>query len=261
MNSLPYHSKLYFSEEKRSLNPELDCFLKSSELKEFLESLGTQVILTLWGDGTMLAAIHHFKEENIPFLWINFGTKGFLMNAQDALKSREFIPVNCPLLRIEIQTSEKQQVFYALNEVNIDSSGGRVLELDINISQKSSISLAGDGILIATPMGSTAYNRSLGWPIIPHSIPAFVLTPKAPWKPQRQSPIILSQEEVIHLKNSWRSNAFNIYADGIELLKEYTGKVDVNIQKAQRVITLLIAKEQQEDWDLRALREQWFHKL
>lgn len=84
------------------------------------------------------------------------------MNAQDALKSREFIPVNCPLLRIEIQTSEKQQVFYALNEVNIDSSGGRVLELDINISQKSSISLAGDGILIATPMGSTAYNRSLG---------------------------------------------------------------------------------------------------
>ena len=84
-----------------------------------------------------------------------------------------------------------------MNEIDIRSGNGKMISLDVSLSHKHAMSIEGDGIIISTPAGSTGYNSSLGGPIIPHTLNAFVITPKAPWKPRRQTPILINDAETI----------------------------------------------------------------
>ena len=201
-------------------NQNLNDFLNSDLLKELINNFKEKIIVVLGWDGTMLRAIKENFDKNMPFLWINFWHKWFLLNSKDSINpNTDFVERKYPLLEIELKTNWKTKKSVAINEIDIRSGNWKMISLDISLTKKQSINIEWDGILISTPAWSTGYNSSLGWPIIPHTLNAFVLTPKAPWKPKLQAPILMKDDEIIEIKNVWRQNMTEIYFDSVEFFK------------------------------------------
>ena len=194
----------------------------------------------------------------MPFLGVNFGNKWFLLNDESVLEDTDFLTRTYPLLECQLTTKNKVQTFIAMNEIDVRAAGGRMVTLDIWLADKKAIHISGDGALISTPAGSTAYNSSLGWPIIPHSIPAFVITPKAAWEPRRQAPILIDENEILTIKNIGRKNPIEIYADTEKVLKDTNSDIQATIRKAHKRIRVIIGKRQQEKWRNKVLQEQGF---
>nr|MDD3720291.1 NAD(+)/NADH kinase [Candidatus Gracilibacteria bacterium] len=241
-------------------NPELKDFLNSQELKNIIDSFAYEIIVVLGGDGTMLRAIRENYERNLPFLGINFGHKGFLLNSKESIHSG-FSPIErkYPLLEVEVGTNGEKRNDIAMNEIDIRAAGGRSIGLEISLSRRQKINISGDGIIISTPAGSTGYNRSLNGPIIPHTINAFSITPKAPWAPRGQGPILIQDNEVIGIKNTGRLNPVNIYCDGREFLKvDENNQLDITIKKSLKSVKLIISGDYLDTWDNKVLQEQGF---
>ncbi|MDR2541562.1 MAG: hypothetical protein LBD11_07595 [Candidatus Peribacteria bacterium] len=164
-----------------------------------------------------------------------------------------------PLLEIEAQNNGITKTDIAVNEVNIAARTGKMLALDVSLSDKQTINIKGDGILISTPAGSTAYNSSLGGPIIPHTIPAFVITPKAPWDPKGQRPILVEDSKIIKINSTGRIPNTEIYCDGEELLStDNDQETNIIVKKSQNPITVLIAEDYLEERDGKVFGELGF---
>lgn len=151
------------------------------------------VIVVLGGDGYMLDALHRLKDRNIPFYGVNCGTVGFLMNAAplediESLQSRIENAGVTKLhpLKIEVtHLDDKKEILHAINEMTLHRQTHQVCKLSIAINDKVRLkSLAGDGLIVSTAAGSTAYNFSARGPIIPLGIPLLALTPLNPFRPR-----------------------------------------------------------------------------
>ncbi len=149
------------------------------------------VIVPLGGDGLMLQTLHKFMHSSKPIYGMHRGTVGFLMNdfAIDDLRERLAAAKNTiihPLLMrardIEGGTHEHR----AINEVSLFRQSAQAAHLSILIDgQERLTELIADGLLVATPAGSTAYNLSVQGPIIPINAPLLALTPISPFRPRR----------------------------------------------------------------------------
>ena len=244
---------VFYSKYKYDENPELRDFLKSEDLRNLIISIKENIIVVLWWDGTMLDAIRQYHMKEIPFLWINFWTKGFLLNNKDITKKENtFTKREYPLLHCQINGDEKQ---IAVNEIDIRASWGKMVDLDVTLSWQK-INIKSDAIIISTPVWSTGYNSSLGGPIIPHTIKAFVITSKAPWSPRNQQPIIVNDTEEIIIENVWRKSPISIYSDGKIITDSLEEKLRIHIWKNKKTIDLLIADL--DSWDAKVLQEQGF---
>lgn len=240
-------------------NQNLNNFLNSDLLKEIMSSFKEKIIIVLGWDGTMLRAIKENYEKNLPFLWINFGHKWFLLNSKDLINpNMGFVEREYPLLEIELETNWKIKKAIAVNEIDIRSWDWKMISLDISLSKKQAINIEWDWIIVSTPAWSTWYNSSLGWPIIPHTLNAFVITPKAPWKPKWQSPVLINDDEIIEIKNVGRQNITEIYCDWKEFFK--VNEFGLKIQKYKNQIRLIIAKSYIDIWDNKVFWEQGFEK-
>lgn len=235
-------------------------YMNSEYFCEILLTLKQETIIVLWWDGTMLRAVRAHYEKNMAFLWINFWHKWFLLNSKDFIKPNlSFESRKYPLLEIEINYENTKIKDIALNEADIRAWNGKMVSLDIYLSDKQLLNIEWDGIIISTPAWSTGYNSSLRWPIIPHTLNAFVITPKSPWKPKWQTPILINDSENILVKNVWRRHNLEIYCDGREVLKTIdANNTDINIKKSYSFINLLIAKDYINLWDHKVMQEQWF---
>lgn len=256
---LPNGSIIYYESFKYEENADLRDFVDSSKGIEFLEHIWQPVILVLGWDGSMLSAIHKHYKKKIPFLGINFWKTGFLMNEKKVLNENRFVNRIFPLISAELYIWDKiKKQFIALNEIDIRSARGRVLQLDIKISDSATLSLLWDGTIISTPAGSTAYNRSLWGPIIPHGIPVFVITPKAPIEPRWQPSVILADDTVLEIHNTGRKNMFHIYGDGKEILSESDENIKLVLKKSDIYAEFLIWKNYESAWSHKVMKEQWF---
>ena len=168
--------------------------------------------LSIGGDGTFLKMVNetNFKED-LYYVGINTGNLGFLQELttddyekfiQD-LANDILIEDTKSLEEIIVTTKYKTISYFALNEVVIRNKNLKALETDIKIDNVLLEEFVGDGILISTNVGSTAYNMSLGGSIIDKEIQALSLTPIAPLKNARyhnlDNSIILSSKRVIEL--------------------------------------------------------------
>src|SRR5664280_2765329 len=107
----------------------------------------------------MLRTVQSCYLEGLPFLGINFGSKGFLMNNHAYIGDYDtFDSIVHPLLDVKIQTQNANYEHVAFNEAQIKTSGGHLIDLNLIIGERSRIRLRGDGLLIVTPAGSTGYN-------------------------------------------------------------------------------------------------------
>jgi NAD+ kinase len=149
------------------------------------------VIVALGGDGLMLRTLHDFMLSGKPIYGMHRGTVGFLMNeySEDGLKERIEAAAKTiihPLLMRAVDTDGGSHEHYAINEVSLFRQTYQATRLRILVDGKERLAeLTADGVLIATPAGSTAYNLSVQGPIIPIGAPLLALTPISPFRPRR----------------------------------------------------------------------------
>ena len=153
-----------------------------------------EVAVVIGGDGTMLHTLHQMLDAGrvIPAYGLNLGTVGFLMNhpkSSRALAERvgraKPLAVN-PLVMTAITGSGASHTFAAINEVSLLRETRQTARLEISVNNKVRIAeLFCDGILVATPAGSTAYNLSANGPILPLGSNMLALTPISPFRPRR----------------------------------------------------------------------------
>jgi len=149
------------------------------------------VIVALGGDGLMLQTLHKFMNSGKPIYGMHRGTVGFLMNefAEENLAERlaqAHITIIHPLVMRAQDAQGRTHEYRAINEVSLFRQSAQASHLRILIDgQERLAELISDGVLVATPAGSTAYNLSAQGPIIPINAPLLALTPISPFRPRR----------------------------------------------------------------------------
>ncbi|MBU1176381.1 MAG: NAD kinase [Alphaproteobacteria bacterium] len=201
------------------------------------------VIVALGGDGLMLETLHKVMPRGIPVYGMNFGTIGFLMNAFDARDvvdkleaARETMIF--PLLMRVTDVAGKQVSAYAFNEVSLFRTTYQAAKVRVSVDGELRLSeLICDGVLVATPAGSTAYNLSAHGPILPINSPLLVMTPISPFRPRRWRGAVLSNRaRVIFTCLETRKRPVSAVADNIE----YVDAQEVEIvEDRTRGVTLL----------------------
>ena len=156
--------------------------------------------VVLGGDGFMLQTLHAMldTERRIPVYGVNLGTVGFLMNKNRAPEklldrvARAKPVVIAPLITDVVTQSGEQQRFCAINEVSLLRETRQTAKIQVTVNGKVRIKeLVCDGVLVATPAGSTAYNLSADGPILPLDSQMLALTPTSAFRPRRWRGAIL----------------------------------------------------------------------
>lgn len=178
----------------------------SAEFK-FVPPDQSDVILALGGDGLMLQALHNHMHLNKPIYGMHCGTIGFLMNEYSKEKLAERILsadsfVLHPIVMKAMTTEGNVEQALAFNEVALIR--GSAQSANIRVSVDGVVRLEkymGDGLIVSTAAGSTAYNLSAHGPIIPLGSNLLALTPVSPFRPRRWKGALLPHTTVITLEN------------------------------------------------------------
>lgn len=216
---------------------------------------GTQCILVIGGDGTILAAARMLVGSNIPLLGINLGTLGFLADVNladlsktlDLLLQDQYQVENRIMLTAEVyKQGEKAATYIALNDFNINRFGAsRVIGLKVGINGSVIDRYRADGVIVCTPTGSTGYNLSAGGPIINPTCKNFVITPICPHSLTARS-IVLAKEDIVtveveQIRSNIKEEAIISFV-GREGLSLFPGD-QVKIYKSQEVTPFIKATE------------------
>jgi len=147
-------------------------------------------IIVLGGDGTLLSMARLVEGRTIPIIGVNLGGLGFLTEVTldaiyttlDKLFKGEFVPDPRLILKANVyRQGERVAQSYCLNDTVVSKgTQARMIKLEIFINGQFVTSLRGDGLIIATPTGSTAYSLSAGGPILNPAVEALILTPICP---------------------------------------------------------------------------------
>jgi len=164
------------------------------------------VIVALGGDGLMLQTLHNFMDTGKPIYGMHRGTVGFLMNEYSEVNLRERLATASesiihPLMMRAIDAKGAMHEARAINEVALFRQTSQAARLRVLIDGKERLSeLMADGIMVATPAGSTAYNLSVQGPIIPIGAPLLALTPISPFRPRRWHGALLPDGAVVTIE-------------------------------------------------------------
>jgi NAD+ kinase len=241
----------------------------SSQAKDAVRKLTNQfgncdpnsadVIVALGGDGFMLQTQHEFMNTDIPVYGMNKGKVGFLMNEyhEDGLEERIVKAVSNrihPLKMTATDSDGKKHTARAINEVSLLRQSYQAASLQISIDGKIRLpALICDGVLIATPAGSTAYNLSAHGPILPINSPLLALTPVSPFRPRRwRGALIPNSSQVEILVNETDKRPVNAVADHTEI--KSVRKVDIHEDRKSTGVLLF---DREHSWDERILAEQF----
>ncbi len=163
------------------------------------------IIVALGGDGLMLQTLHRFMGTSKPIYGMNKGTVGFLMNdyREDDLPERLAAArrsVVHPLLMEAWDVHAKVHTARAVNDVYMLRQSHQAAKLSISVDAHVRLpELVADGILVATPAGSTAYNLSVNGPILPLNAPLLALTPISAFRPRRWRGALLPDHAKIQI--------------------------------------------------------------
>jgi NAD+ kinase len=216
---------------------------------DFAPAEEAQTIVALGGDGFMLQTLHGMLEGGrpTPVFGMNRGTVGFLMNdwridcLPERLAGAKAIRV-APLEMKATTVAGETRVHAAINEVSLLRETRQTAKLEISVNGRVALpELACDGVLVATPAGSTAYNLSAHGPILPLQAKMLALTPISPFRPRRWSGAILPDDTAVCMRVLEAENRpVSAVADQVEVRD--VAQVEVRLDR-ERSLTLLFDPE------------------
>jgi NAD+ kinase len=206
------------------------------------------ITAVLGGDGTMLNALSRLGNFQKPVAGINIGTLGFLTSCKDdeldlfaqAIASGSFTTSVRTLLEATVhRPGQSPDSFIALNEITLARGDtGRLVSLRASVNGELLNDYRADGLIVATPTGSTAYSLSAGGPLISPSAAVFVITPICPHSLSQRS-LILSDDSVIELSSEDPECGPMLFTvDGRDSIRIETGD-RIEVKKASRSFHLL----------------------
>ncbi len=228
-----------------TLKGSVKTFKTNADLKE-----GIDYMLSLGGDGTFLETLIYVRDSGIPILGINTGRLGFLANvakteinaAIDSLLQKKISIDTRALLSLTTTNNLFGDVNYGLNELTVmkkDSSAMITVHAYINGEYLNSY--FADGLIIATPTGSTAYSLSCGGPLVMPGSQNFVITPIAPHN-LNVRPLVISDNHVITLKITGRSSHYMVSLDSRSEVID--SSIELLLKKADFYVNLIKLENQ-----------------
>ncbi|MDZ7628259.1 MAG: NAD kinase [Parvularculaceae bacterium] len=219
------------------------------------------IIIAVGGDGLMLETLRAYMKAGKPVYGVNCGTVGFLMNTLDL----ENLPVKIaeaesaiihPLAMKVTDADGATHHALAINEVSLFRQTRQSARVRIYVNGRVRMeSLTCDGVLLATPAGSTAYNLSAHGPILPISADLLALTPISAFRPRRWKGALLSHDAVVRFEAlEADQRPVSAVADN----QEVRNAVDVEVAE-DRDISMTVLFDRGQSLDERILREQFEH--
>ena len=194
-------------------------YLKERNIQEVFGVEQADLIISLGGDGTMLISAKEAIRGNIPVLAVNMGSLGYLaeVKPQDAVKMmQDYENGNYKIEeRSFLEVKYEDNIFYALNELVITKGGheAHLIQVEVYSNDVFVNKYRADGIIVATPTGSTAYSLSAGGSIVHPGLNALTITPLAPQSLTARL-IIVNGCEVLSFKATSRDDAVHLNIDG-----------------------------------------------
>jgi len=205
----------------------------------------SDVIISIGGDGTMLASAFYAQFYNKPVFGINLGKLGFLVDANvdqlekliEELKTGKYSIDERMVIEGEC-IGHKVEKLYAINDIVIDKGGWpKMIELTITVDGEYVTTFAADGLIIATPTGSTGYSLSVGGPIVNPEADVITLSPVSPHSLSVR-PIVLPSNKEIKIKTESFHNEIHVNCDGQRVFS-FPPPLEINITKSKRPLKLV----------------------
>lgn len=200
------------------------------------------VMVCYGGDGTLLEGVHRLGDIDIPVVGINGGHLGFLALAPRENIESVFADIASDSLRLEKRAmlcveGLSEGKLYALNEVAVQRLGASMISVEATIDGNTVSTYNGDGVIISTPTGSTAYSLSAGGPIVAPSCHSFLLTPLAPHN-LTMRPIVMPDTSIVSLHIDTRQNEASISVDNRTF--KIANNTSLSIKKAEIEVRLAV---------------------
>jgi NAD+ kinase len=193
--------------------------------------------LVLGGDGAILSAARRMGERPLPTLAVNFGRLGFLTEVEsrqldaalDAVREGKFTLKE----RMRLTAHVGDWNYDALNDVVVTGlQSGRVFHVSCRIGGEEAFAYAGDGVVVATPTGSTAYSLAAGGPLLDHDLEAIVITPLAAHA-LSQRPIVIPGRQSLEFRLHEPGPKGQVIVDG-QVSRQIDATERVTVRKAER---------------------------
>ena len=214
-----------------------------SEDNEIYEK--SDLIISIGGDGTMLATAFKAHIYDKPVLGFNLGKLGFLVETDvgqmdsviDIIKKKKYT-IEERMVLSGISNDNKNSNLIAVNDLVIEKGGWpKMIELTVWVDDEYVTTFSADGLIIATPTGSTGYSLSTGGPIVTPTTKAITLSPISPHS-LTVKPIVLSSEQVIKLRANSPHRDIQVSCDGQRVYK-FPPPLEIEIKKSDRSLKLI----------------------
>ena len=213
----------------------------------------SDLVIVIGGDGVMLEAARRATPSGIPILGINMGRVGYMTEIEmteldllDKIFDGEYYLDERAMLRVEIKSAKGQSRFssYALNEAVIAKGAtARIIDLELSDNGRLVSEYRADGLVVATPTGSTAYSLSAGGPIVDPKLSCFCVTPICPHSLVAR-PLVFPDTAVLEVKNiCTREKVLHLTVDGKATFDLFLGDTVVITKSSVKTKLLRIKNE------------------
>lgn len=204
----------------------------------------TDLMVCYGGDGTFLGGVRLLDNRPIPIVGVNSGHLGFLANidkerlgeAFAELKAGRYTLRERSLLHAEGDFTEMVDYPYAFNELTVQRQNANMISTEVYVNDEMIATCYGDGVLVSTPTGSTAYSLSVGGPVVAPDCNCFVVSPIAPHN-LTMRPVVIPDHSVVTLRVSTREGDCSVSLDN----RNYSARNGAvfTIKKAEKSIFLV----------------------
>lgn len=231
---------------------QMESILKAKGAEVFIDNgvqkpgpVSVDLLIVLGGDGTIIRAAREYAQSGVPVLGVNMGRVGFLSNIAsnqleenlERLLAGDYSIDERMVMEVEVSDGDLPiMTVGGLNEVVFRSTAPRIIELMLSVKERSQGVYRGDGLIVATPTGSTAYSLSAGGPIVDPSLEAFIVTPIASSIIHRH-PLVIGAQHPLVIKPRDARDAV-ICVDG-QVNMEFKPDYSVRIMRAANPLRMV----------------------
>lgn len=206
----------------------------------------SDVILAMGGDGTMLLAARRIGKAEKPLLGVNLGGLGFLAEVSvDELYPRmekffrkEYRIEKRMVLEVQVEKGNEKQTFYGLNDIVLDRGGSpRIIQIHVEVNSIFFNRYVSDGLIVATPTGSTAYSLSASGPVVVPNLECMILSPICPHSLSAR-PTVIAPDSIVSLQIESPLEAM-LSMDG-QIHTSVSNSTKITVRKADHAVHLIL---------------------